>query len=94
MKDMNAAQAMIEKYMTIKFDFTDFFYAYCNAKGFDDPEDDPEMTEELYTQLEQECAEKIDCAMLSELNEAIIHKAHEMIFDAIRVAWYLRIIKK
>ena len=43
----------IKTYMTFEWDFTDFFYAFCEAKGIEDPESD--LTEEEYTTLEEEC---------------------------------------
>lgn len=70
---------MIKKYLTIKFTFTDIFYAYCASKGIDDPEGDPNMTDELYSQLENECREKITYTMIANLAEAIMQDGMERI---------------
>ena len=74
-------QEMIEKYLTIKFDFTDLFYAYCSSKGFDDPENNPDMTDEIYSQLEKECEEKINYTMIADLSEAIMQDGMDRIYN-------------
>ena len=68
-------QKLIDEYFNTKWSFTDFFYAYCEGKDIDDPEND--LTEEEYTQLEKECAEKITYGMLRGLREVIIGDINE-----------------
>lgn len=70
---------MIKKYLTIAFNFTDLFYVYCASKGFDDPDSDPRMTDELYSQLERECEEKINYSMIRNLADAIMQDGMERI---------------
>lgn len=69
----------IKKYLNdnIALTFTDFFYAYCAAKGIDDPESD--LTEEEYDILEHECEEKITVNMLLSLCYAIEEDINERI---------------
>lgn len=75
---------MIKKYLKIEFTFTDLFYAYCASKGIDDPEGDPDMTDELYSQLEKECEEKINYTMIVNLANEIMHDGMERINN---LAW-------
>lgn len=57
----------IDKYLkeTMVWNSIDLFYAYCNAKGIDDPECD--VTEEEYTELENEFQEKVTYDFLRNL---------------------------
>ena len=71
----------IKMYMTFEWNFTDFFYAFCEAKGIEDPETDIE-TEEEYTALEEECKKLITNNLLSNLHEAIMQDANERIYYA------------
>ena len=81
MANVNNADRLIKEYLTIKFNFIDFFYAYCEAKGFDDPENNPEMTDELYTQFEEECAKKINYKLVCNLRDVITQEANERIHE-------------
>ena len=69
----------IKTYMTFEWNFTDFFYAYCEAKGIEDPESD--LTEEEYTALEEACKKKLlTTGVLSALHDAIMQDVNERIF--------------
>ena len=68
-------QKMIDEYFNTTWNFTDFFYAYCEGKDIDDPEND--LTDEEYAQLEKECADKITYEMLRGLREVIIGDINE-----------------
>lgn len=71
----------IKTYMTFEWDFTDFFYAFCEAKGIEDPESD--LTEDEYTALEEECKQKLLAGdLLSRLHDAIEEDGCERIFYA------------
>ena len=61
---------IIKKYFNTEWNFVDFFYAYCENKGIDDPEND--LTEEEYTKLEKETEEIIRNGDLRGFREAII----------------------
>lgn len=72
----------IKTYMTFEWNFTDFFYAFCEAKGIEDPETDIE-TDEEYTKLEEECKQKLITGnLLSNLHDAIMQDVNERIFNA------------
>ena len=68
MKNIDKA---IKETLEIKFTYVDLFYAFCNAKGIDDPECDVE-TDEEYEALEKEFEEKIKYKDLQELRDAIV----------------------
>ena len=68
---------IIEEYFNTKWCFVDFFYAYCKAKGIDDPEND--LDDETYGQLEEECERKINVGMLRRLREVITEDINERI---------------
>lgn len=68
MKNIDKA---IKETLEIKFTYVDLFYAFCNAKGIDDPESDVE-TDEEYEALEKEFEEKIKYGDLQELRDAIV----------------------
>lgn len=67
----------IDKHFKFDYSIVDFFYAYCNAKGIDNPEED--LTDEEYGRLENECCEKITDTMLDNLRRAIMQDINERI---------------
>ena len=71
---------LIKEYMTFNWGFVEFFYAYCENKGIENPEED--LTEEEYERLEKECEEKITYDLLNDLNAAINSDIQERIFYA------------
>ena len=73
----------IKKYFNTEWTFTDFFYAYCEAKGIDDPEGG-DLTEEEYDRLEKECESKLTYGMLCGLREVIIEDINERIYWTMR----------
>jgi hypothetical protein len=75
--------AKIDKYLkdNLTWNSTDLFYAFCEAKGIDDPENDVE-TDEEYAALENEFCEKITYTFLSRLTEAITQDVNERILYA------------
>ena len=62
-------QQMIEKYFNTKHTVVDFFYAYCENKGIDNPEED--LTDEEYTILEKECEARLTPVLLSNMRREI-----------------------
>lgn len=68
---------VIEKHFKFDYNIVDFFYAYCNAKGIDNPEED--LTDEEYDKLETECCEKITNTILDNLRRAIMQDINERI---------------
>lgn len=73
---------MIDEYFNIQWCFEDFFYAYCNAKGIDDPESD--IDEVTYRQLEEECKKKLTYGFLVGLRECVIEDTNERIYMAMK----------
>ena len=71
---------IIEEYFNTKWCFVDFFYAYCQAKGIEDPEND--LTDEEYTQMEEECEKKINKSMLRNLRDTMMEDMNERILIA------------
>lgn len=69
---MNTVQAdkAINECLNTEWTFVDFFYAYCQARGIEDPEND--LTDEEYSRMEEECAKKIDRKMLVNLRDVMI----------------------
>lgn len=61
---------LIKECFNTEWNFTDFFYAYCENKGIDDPEND--LTDEEYSKLEEEAEEWIRGGDLRGLRDAII----------------------
>lgn len=68
MKNIDKA---IKETMKIEFNYVDLFYAFCAAKGIEDPECDVE-TDEEYEALEREFESKISYRDLKDLGDAII----------------------
>ena len=60
--------------------FTDFFYAYCEGKGIENPEED--LTEEEYDALEKECAEKMTHEFMSRFIRKVSQNVDAMIATA------------
>ena len=77
---MNIDKA-INEHLTVKFSYVDLFYAYCNAKGYDDPENDIE-SDEKYDELEKEFESKITDDTLYNLGVAIMQDGMERISRA------------
>lgn len=76
------ANEKVMKYFSTEWTFTDFFYAYCAAKGIDDPEDVDVMSEEEYLALEKECEEKLTVPFLRELGDKMIFEVNKLIHAA------------
>lgn len=68
----------IKKYFNTEWTFTDFFYAYCEAKGIDDPEGG-DLTEEEYGALEKELEGKLTYGFLCGLQSVIMEDINERI---------------
>ena len=79
---MNTIQAdkAINECLNTEWNFVDFLYAYCQAKGIEDPEND--LTDEEYSRMEEECARKIDRGMLRNLRDIMIQDMNERILMA------------
>ena len=73
-------QQMIDKYFNTTWSVEDFFYAYCQNKGIDDPEKD--LTEEEYNKLWKECEEKITYELLRGLRDVITEDINERLVYA------------
>jgi len=69
----------INKYLddNLRWSFTDLFYAFCAAKGIEDPES--VETDEEYAALEDEFCEKVTYDFLRNLVERIAREADERI---------------
>lgn len=78
MKKENIDKA-IKDYLKIKFSYIDLFYAFCGAKGIEDPESD--LTNEEYAALEKEFESKLGTADL--LHSIIINLSYDQIVHAI-----------
>lgn len=68
----------IKDYLEIKFNYIDLFYAFCAAKGIEDPECDV-ATDEEYEALEKEFESKIKFDDLYNLAAAIVAYGMEQI---------------
>ena len=75
MKNIDKA---IKDNLEIKFSYVDLFYAFCEAKGIEDPENDVESDEE-YEALEKEFERKIKYDDLRDLGIAIMEEGMERI---------------
>lgn len=69
---------LIEDRMKFDYNIVDFFYAYCEAKGIDNPEEDI-ATDEEYDALENEFCEKINDSILYRLKISIMADIQEEI---------------
>lgn len=69
---------VIKETLEIKFTYVDLFYAFCKAKGIDDPEVDVASDEE-YESLEKEFENKIKFNDLYNLSASIYVKGLETI---------------
>ena len=76
------ADKRVDEYFNknLKWTVTDFFYAYCEAKGIEDPETD--LSDEEYTRLEKIVEDELTPQFLSRLRDSIIEEAQERIFYA------------
>lgn len=68
----------IKETLEIKFTYIDLFYAFCNAKGYEDPENEIE-TDEEYEALEKEFESKLEFKDLFNLGAAIMADGMERI---------------
>ena len=68
---------LIEDRMKFDYNIVDFFYAYCEAKGIDNPEED--ITDEEYDALENEFCEKINDSILYRFKISILADIQEEI---------------
>lgn len=75
---MKNIDKVIKDHLEIKFTYVDLFYAFCNAKGIEDPECDIE-TDEEYEALEKEFESKIKYEDLRDLGTAIMADGMERI---------------
>lgn len=75
MKNIDAA---IKENLEIKFTYVDLFYAFCAARGIEDPEADV-ATDEEYEALEKEFESKIKLNDLYNLGAAIVAYGMEQI---------------
>lgn len=73
--------AKIDKYLddNLRWNSIDLFYAFCAAKGIEDPETDVE-TDEEYAKLENEFCEKVTYSFLQNLVDAISEDVNERIY--------------
>ena len=70
----------IDNALDIRFNSVDLFYAFCEAKGIDDPECG--LTDEEYNKLEEEFENKVKFKDLWDLNAAIIADGMKRIYCA------------
>ena len=71
--------AKMDKYLDdcLRWNSVDLFYAFCEAKGIEDPECD--LTEDEYTAMEAEFHEKVTYTFLGNLVDAISRDVNERI---------------
>lgn len=71
--------AKMDKYLDdcLRWNSVDLFYAFCEAKGIEDPECD--LTDEEYSALEAEFQEKVTYTFLRNLVDAISQDVNERI---------------
>lgn len=71
----------IQKYLddSLRWTFTDLFYAYCEENGCDDPECD--LTDEEYEKMENDCINSINYTELSRLIDNILKDADKRIHN-------------
>ena len=69
----------IKKCFNTEWNFTDFFYPYCEAKGYEDIESNEDITEEEYTELEKELESKLTYSFLRRLQDVVIEEINEII---------------
>lgn len=74
-------EKLVDDYFCFKFDSVDLIYAYADAKGIDDPE---EVSDEEYEALERECESLITPKFCSLLNDRIIEKITDIVYDEMR----------
>lgn len=72
----------IDEYLekSLKWNSVDLFYAYCEARGIGDPEND--LTDEQYAKMEDEFQEKVNYKFLMNLIDAITQDVNERILYA------------
>ena len=72
----------IDQYLkeNLTFNSVDLFYAFCNAKGIDNPEE--VETDEEYTALEDEFCKKVTYDFLSRLVDATTQDVNERFHGA------------
>lgn len=68
----------VKRYANTEWTFTDFFYAYCAAKGIDDPEED--LTEDEYFVIEKECEEKLCVSDFCKFRDKMIAEGNEILY--------------
>ena len=74
------ANETVKEYFSIEWTFTDFFYAYCAARGIDDPETD--LDGDTYDRLEKECEKILTVPCLRKLGDKMIAEVNELIYAA------------
>ncbi len=74
---MVALDKTIKEKLTVTINYIDLFYAFCAAKGIDDPESVD--TDEEYSALEKEFESKITYNDISDLSQNIMHNTMEII---------------
>ena len=75
---MKNIDKVIKEHLEIKFSYIDLFYAYCQAKGYDDVESEVESDEE-YDALEKEFESKINYDVIALLGRRIMEDGMERI---------------
>ena len=75
---MKNIDKVIKETLEIKITYIDLFYAFCNAKGIEDPECDIESDEE-YDALEKEFEEKIKYGDLQLLRDGMLADCMERV---------------
>lgn len=82
----------VKKYFneSIKLNFVDFFYSYCEAAGYDDPECNEKMTDDLYTELEKE----VDAILTPSFLANLQRKCSEEIMEIVNTQMRLEAKKK
>lgn len=60
-------------------DFYDFFFEYCKQKGYEDPEENEHLTEEMYDKLEDEVVRRLTGEVLHNLYRKIYKATNEII---------------
>lgn len=74
----------IKEWFNLTYNFVDFFYAFCNAKGIDDPEE--ELNDDEYARLEEECEKILTTSFLDTLRRNCEQEINDRIAMAMEEA--------
>ena len=77
---MTAVQIDVYLKDCLRWNDVDLFYAFCEAKGIEDPEQ--QLNEERYSRMEKEFTKRVNRRVLNKLVNNITSKVNELMVDA------------